>query len=283
MKRKTAEQRRDHLVDPTDADPVLQLRAATVAVDPTTCSRCSAAPTRSRVRITRRGRWYHSDRGDDPLRRTVRQIPAFTFINDAKRRWTGLRLGAGASRLPDVLIRLVENGRLDLGAMVSRHIGLEHINDAFPGDGGGRSHPERDRLARWRPAFDPQGHHDWHDAEYVDDWIAHDVDPPERRLASCRRRDRLAVRARCRGAGSTSVAGSARCRGRSRPIPRRKCRDARLLEADARTRRRAPLAVRRDRITFRTADLRDPAGHRVSAGRSTGRVPSDDSQRARPA
>ena len=132
LKRKTAEQLgATDLVDPTDADTVQLLRATTGGRGPDYVFEVLGRPETivSAYNATRPGGTtviVGMTRFDETI-----TIPAFTFINGAKK-LMGCTYGSAQVRRDfPMLIRLVENGRLDIGAMVSRHIGLEDVNDAF--------------------------------------------------------------------------------------------------------------------------------------------------------
>jgi S-(hydroxymethyl)glutathione dehydrogenase/alcohol dehydrogenase len=61
----------------------------------------------------------------------VLTLPALGLLFDAKKIVVSLYGAAQVRRDFPRLVSLIETGRLDLGAMVSRRISLDEVNDAF--------------------------------------------------------------------------------------------------------------------------------------------------------
>ena len=105
---------------------------------------------------------------------------------------------------------------------------------------------------------DPHGHHDWHGAEYVDDWIARDAERPERAVllrdvAACLPFDPdAAVRVLDIGGGYGALTATVLERFPNGSVVLHDFSEPMLACAAG------SLACFGDRVTFRTADLRDP-------------------------
>ncbi len=132
LKRKTAEQfGATDLIDPADADPVEQVKAATggrgsdyafevIGLPETVLQAFNTARRGGTVVVV----------GMPRIEATV-TFPAFPLFAEEKR-MLGCYYGSARVRRDfPKLVGLVETGRLDLGAMVSRHIKLDEVNDAF--------------------------------------------------------------------------------------------------------------------------------------------------------
>ena len=73
-------------------------------------------------------------------------IPTFDLFFDEKT-LNGCKYGSGQVRRDfQRFVDLIETGRLDTSAMVSKTIKLDDVNDAFTRDGERRGHPQRDHL-----------------------------------------------------------------------------------------------------------------------------------------
>jgi S-(hydroxymethyl)glutathione dehydrogenase/alcohol dehydrogenase len=147
LKRKTAEQLgATDLVDPADDDTVQMLRAATGGRGPDYVFEVLGRPDTivQAYEATRPGGTTVVV-GMTHLTETV-TLPAFSFISDAKR-LLGCTYGSAQVRRDfPMLVKLIEAGRLDVGALVSRRIGLHEVNDAFRATEARRGDPQRHRL-----------------------------------------------------------------------------------------------------------------------------------------
>ena len=105
---------------------------------------------------------------------------------------------------------------------------------------------------------DPHGHHDWHGAEYVDDWIARDAERPERAallrdlVARLPFADDAAVRVLDIGGGYGALSACVLERFPNGSVVLHDFSQPMLDQAAT------ALARFGDRVTFRSADLRDP-------------------------
>jgi S-(hydroxymethyl)glutathione dehydrogenase/alcohol dehydrogenase len=132
MKRKAAEQLgATDLIDPNDGDPVQQIRALTdgrgvdyafeVIGHPDTIQQAFAMARRGGTAVVV---------GMSAFDATVTLSAMELFY--ASKTLVGCMYGSAQVRRDfPRLVRLVETGRLDIGAMVSRHISLDEVNDAF--------------------------------------------------------------------------------------------------------------------------------------------------------
>jgi S-(hydroxymethyl)glutathione dehydrogenase/alcohol dehydrogenase len=132
LKRKTAARfGATDLIDPGQADPVEQVKAATggrgvdyafevIGLPQTIIQAYETARRGGTVVIV----------GFAPADAQV-TLPALGLMIDAKRILGSLYGGAFAPREFPRLVSLIETGRLDLSSMVSRRIPLQEINDAF--------------------------------------------------------------------------------------------------------------------------------------------------------
>ncbi len=132
LKRKTAETfGATDLVDPAEGDPVEQVRAATAGRGTDFAFEVLGRPETmvQAYQAARRGGTVcivgmaHADH--------LLSLPALGLLLDAKRTVASLYGGAQVRRDFPRLVSLVETGRLDLAAMVSRTISLDDVNDAF--------------------------------------------------------------------------------------------------------------------------------------------------------
>jgi S-(hydroxymethyl)glutathione dehydrogenase/alcohol dehydrogenase len=119
------------LVDPGQADPVEQVKAATAGRGVDYAFEVIGLPQTivQAYETARRGGTVvivGFARADDEV-----TLPALGLMMDAKRILGSLYGGAFARREFPRLISLVETGRLDLTSMVSRRIALQEVNDAF--------------------------------------------------------------------------------------------------------------------------------------------------------
>jgi S-(hydroxymethyl)glutathione dehydrogenase/alcohol dehydrogenase len=132
LKRKAAEQLgATDLVDPADGDPIGQVQELTggrgadyafeVIGRPETITQAFATARRGGTAVI-----VGMPRMDSQV-----TLPGFAMFYDEKRLLGCVYGSAQVRRDFPRFISLVENGRLDLGAMVSRRIGLEEVNDAF--------------------------------------------------------------------------------------------------------------------------------------------------------
>jgi len=132
LKRKTSEQLgATDLIDPTDADPVAAVRELTagrgadyafeVIGRPETVQQAYAMARRGGTAIV-----VGMPRADSEV-----TLPGFPLFYDEKRLLGCMYGSAQVRRDFPRFIELVETGRLDIGSMVSRRIGLDDVNDAF--------------------------------------------------------------------------------------------------------------------------------------------------------
>ncbi|TML41712.1 MAG: Zn-dependent alcohol dehydrogenase [Actinobacteria bacterium] len=132
LKRKTAEQLgATDLVDPNAGDPVAQVQALTggrgadyafeVIGLPETVQQAYAMARRGGTAVV----------VGMPRMDTTVTLPGFSLFYDEKKVLGCVYGSAQVRRDFPRLISLAENGRLDLGAMVSRRIKLDEVNDAF--------------------------------------------------------------------------------------------------------------------------------------------------------
>ena len=132
MKRTTAEQfGATDLVDPTDGNPVHQIKAATDGRGTDYAFEVIGLPETilQAFAIARRGGSVVIV-GAPAADATV-TFPALPLFYEGKRLLGCLYGGAQVRRDFPRFVRLVEAGRLDLTTMVSRHIHLDEVNDAF--------------------------------------------------------------------------------------------------------------------------------------------------------
>jgi S-(hydroxymethyl)glutathione dehydrogenase/alcohol dehydrogenase len=132
MKRKTAEQfGATDLIDPGDGDPVEQIRAATggrgtdyafevIGLPQTILQAFQAARRGGTVVVVGMPRF------DAEV-----TFPAMSLFAESKQMLGCMYGSAQVRRDFPRFVQLVETGRLDIGAMVSRHISLDEVNDAF--------------------------------------------------------------------------------------------------------------------------------------------------------
>ena len=120
-----------HVIDPTDGDPVEQVRALTEGRGADHAFEVVGHPdlivqafdmARAAGTVTAVGM---------PGKDDVITLPALRAVFSGKR-FSGSKVG-GAQILRDVprYVRLAERGRLDLGSMVSRRISLDEVNDGI--------------------------------------------------------------------------------------------------------------------------------------------------------
>jgi S-(hydroxymethyl)glutathione dehydrogenase/alcohol dehydrogenase len=132
MKRKTAEQfGATDLIDPADGDPVQQVKEATEGRGTDFSFEVIGLPETmvQAYNVARRGGTAVIV-GMPKFDATV-TFPAMSLFYDNKRLLGSMYGSAQVRRDFPRLVRLVETGRLDLGSMVSRHIHLDEVNDAF--------------------------------------------------------------------------------------------------------------------------------------------------------
>jgi S-(hydroxymethyl)glutathione dehydrogenase/alcohol dehydrogenase len=132
MKRKTAEQfGATDLIDPTDGDPVQQVRDLTQGRGTDFSFEVIGLPETilQAYNVARRGGTAVVV-GMPAFDATV-TFPGMSMFYDNKRLLGSMYGSAQVRRDFPRLVRLVETGRLDLGSMVSRHIHLDEVNDAF--------------------------------------------------------------------------------------------------------------------------------------------------------
>jgi S-(hydroxymethyl)glutathione dehydrogenase/alcohol dehydrogenase len=132
MKRKTAEQfGATDLIDPADGDPVEQIRAATggrgtdyafevIGLPQTILQAFQAARRGGTVVVVGMPRF------DAEV-----TFPAMSLFAESKQMLGCMYGSAQVRRDFPRFVQLVETGRLDVGSMVSRHISLDEVNDAF--------------------------------------------------------------------------------------------------------------------------------------------------------
>jgi len=132
LKRKTAEALgATDLIDPALGDPVEQVRAATGGRGTDYAFEVLGLPETmvQAYQVARRGGTVcivGMARAEHQL-----TLSALGLLMDAKKIVISLYGGAQVRRDFPRLVSLVETGRLDLGAMVSRRIALDEVNDAF--------------------------------------------------------------------------------------------------------------------------------------------------------
>jgi len=132
MKRKTAEQfGATDLVDPTAGDPVEQIRAATGGRGTDYAFEVIGLPETilQAYEVARRG-------GTAVVVGMARFDAQVTFpamsLFAGNKQLLGCMYGSAQVRRDfPRFVQLVETGRLDVGSMVSRHISLDEVNDAF--------------------------------------------------------------------------------------------------------------------------------------------------------
>jgi len=132
MKRTSAERfGATDLVDPADGDPVEQIKAATGGLGTDYALEVIGLPETilQAYATARRGGTVvivgMSAAGADVT------FPALSLFFDGKQILGCVYGGAQVRRDFPRFVRLVESGQLDLGAMVSRHVHLDEIDDAF--------------------------------------------------------------------------------------------------------------------------------------------------------
>jgi S-(hydroxymethyl)glutathione dehydrogenase/alcohol dehydrogenase len=132
MKRKTAEQfGATDLIDPTEGDPVEQIRAATGGRGTDYAFEVIGLPETilQAYEVARRG-------GTAVVVGMARFDAQVTFpamsLFAGNKQLLGCMYGSAQVRRDfPRFVQLVETGRLDIGSMVSRHIHLDEVNDAF--------------------------------------------------------------------------------------------------------------------------------------------------------
>ncbi len=132
MKRKTAEQfGATDLIDPADGDPVQQIRDLTEGRGTDFAFEVIGLPETivQAYDVARRGGTAVVV-GMPAFDETV-TFPGMSMFYDNKRLLGSMYGSAQVRRDFPRFVRLVETGRLDLGSMVSRHIHLDEVNDAF--------------------------------------------------------------------------------------------------------------------------------------------------------
>jgi S-(hydroxymethyl)glutathione dehydrogenase/alcohol dehydrogenase len=132
LKRKTAEHfGATDLIDPADGDPVEQVKAATQGRGTDFSFEVIGLPETivQAYNVARRGGTAVVV-GMTAWDSTV-TLPGMSLFLDNKRLLGSLYGSAQVRRDFPRLVRLVETGRLDIGSMVSRHIHLDEVNDAF--------------------------------------------------------------------------------------------------------------------------------------------------------
>ncbi len=132
MKRKTAEQfGATDLIDPADGDPVQQIRDLTEGRGTDFAFEVIGLPETivQAYDVARRGGTAVVV-GMPAFDATV-TFPGMSMFYDNKRLLGSMYGSAQVRRDFPRFVRLVETGRLDLGSMVSRHIHLDEVNDAF--------------------------------------------------------------------------------------------------------------------------------------------------------
>lgn len=132
LKRKTAEQfGATDLVDPAQGDPIEQVKAATggrgsdyafevIGLPDTILQAFNTARRGGTVVVV-----------GMPRMEAMVTFPAFQLFSDEKRMLGCVYGSAQVRRDFPRLVGLVESGRLDIGTMVSRTIGLDDVNEAF--------------------------------------------------------------------------------------------------------------------------------------------------------
>jgi S-(hydroxymethyl)glutathione dehydrogenase/alcohol dehydrogenase len=132
LKRKTAEQLgATDLIDPAQGDPVAQVQALTGGRGADYAFEVIGLPD------TILQAWNTARRGGTvvvvgaPRMDATVTFPAFPLFYDEKRLLGCIYGSAQVKRDFPRFIALTETGRLDLGSMVSRRIGLDEVNDAF--------------------------------------------------------------------------------------------------------------------------------------------------------
>jgi S-(hydroxymethyl)glutathione dehydrogenase/alcohol dehydrogenase len=132
MKRKTAEQfGATDLIDPADGDPVEQIRAATGGRGTDYAFEVIGLPETilQAYEIARAGGTAVVV-GMSRFDATV-TFPAMSLFSGNKALLGCMYGSAQVRRDFPRFVQLVETGRLDIGSMVSRHIHLDEVNDAF--------------------------------------------------------------------------------------------------------------------------------------------------------
>ena len=132
MKRKTAEQfGATDLIDPADGDPVQQIKDATEGRGTDFSFEVIGLPETIVQAYTVARRGGTAVIVGMPAFDSTVTFPGMSLFLDNKRLLGSLYGSAQVRRDFPRLVRLVETGRLDLGSMVSRHIHLDEVNDAF--------------------------------------------------------------------------------------------------------------------------------------------------------
>ncbi|MET0628927.1 MAG: Zn-dependent alcohol dehydrogenase [Acidimicrobiia bacterium] len=132
MKRKTAESfGATDLIDPADGDPVQQVMAATQGLGADYAFEVIGLPeTITQAYATARRGGTVVVVGMAAADSTV-TFSGLSLFYEGKRLLGCVYGGAQVRRDFPKFVRLVETGRLDLGSMVTRHIHLDEVNDAF--------------------------------------------------------------------------------------------------------------------------------------------------------
>ena len=133
MKRKTAEQfGATDLIDPADGDPVEQVQAATGGRGADYAFEVIGLPETILQAYDDRPTGRHRGRGR-ACRASTHTVtfPAMELFCGEKTLLGCMYGSAQVRRDFPRFVHLVETGRLDIGSMVSRHIQLDEVNDAF--------------------------------------------------------------------------------------------------------------------------------------------------------